>query len=154
MTQSTAEALSWVASSAEDGYALAQFELAKRYFEGQDVPLDVEMGTQLVTKAAVQGLADAQFHLGMSAGLGQHAAIAKSVQMEVHTFEDYLLDHAATEAAAKWFAKAARQGHSGAQKALSGALELIRLRRQPASIRLRRQRERHNATRKDDPQVG
>ena len=51
-------------TDANAGDAKAEFELAQKFFEGQDVPKDTISGTQLLLKSANQNYPEAQFLLG------------------------------------------------------------------------------------------
>lgn len=62
---------------ANKGDPQSEFELAKRYFAGQDVPKDPDHGTQLLLKAANHGYPEAQFLMGelyVLAGCGKTQA--------------------------------------------------------------------------------
>ena len=78
----------------------AQYELAKKYENGEGVPLDFAEAAKWRRKAAEQGHADAQVSLGMmyDIGLGVPKNYAE---------------------AAKWFRKAAEQGNANAKEWLN-----------------------------------
>ena len=75
----------------------AQYELAKKYESGEEVPLEFAEAAKWRRKAAEQGHADAQVSLGMmyDIGLGVPKNYAE---------------------AAKWFRKAAEQGNINAKE--------------------------------------
>jgi TonB family protein len=58
---------------ANKGDPTAEFELAKRYLVGQDVPKDPQYGTELLLKAAKHGYPEAQFLMGELYVLGNAA---------------------------------------------------------------------------------
>jgi TonB family protein len=49
---------------ADAGDAAAEFELAKAFFEGRDIPKDDKQGAALLERAARDGVAEAQFQMG------------------------------------------------------------------------------------------
>jgi TonB family protein len=53
-----------LSEKAKAGDAAAEFELAKVYFEGHDIPKDDAQGLRLLERAARHGLAPAQFQMG------------------------------------------------------------------------------------------
>ena len=59
-----AEAVRWYHLGAEQGYALAQFNLGVMYDNGEGVPKDAAEAVRWVRLAAAQGTAIAQFNLG------------------------------------------------------------------------------------------
>ena len=81
---------------ADQGNALAQFNLGVMYDEGQGVPQDDAEAVKWYRKAADQGNALAQFNLGVMYGTGQGVP------------QDYA-------EAVKWYRKAADQGLAQAQ---------------------------------------
>ena len=85
---------------AESGDPNSQLALAKKYFDGRKgIPQDYNEAVKWFTKAAQQGLADAQNNLGEMYDNGQG------------TPQDY-------NEAVKWLTKAAQQGHAKAQNNL------------------------------------
>ena len=82
--------------SAEQGDAVAQFELGRMYFSGQVVIQDYKEAVKWFRKAAEQGHASAQFNLGLLYYRGQGV------------LQDY-------KEAVKWYRKAVEQGNAPAQ---------------------------------------
>jgi len=91
-----------VLSQAKANDADAQFQLGLWYYKGgnEAVGQDYNKDAEWFTKAAAQGHAEAQYHLGECYEYG------KGVKES-------------TEEAVKWFRKAAEQGHAGAEYNLS-----------------------------------
>ena len=83
-------------AKADQGDALAQYNLALRYYVGRGVPQDYAKAMKWYRKAADQGNALAQFCVGNGYGNGQGVS----------------LDYAE---AIKWYRKAADQGNAAAQ---------------------------------------
>lgn len=81
---------------AEQGDALAQFNLALMYSNGQGVPQDYKEAVKWYRKAAVQGDTISQFNLAAKYRKGQGVP------------QDY-------KEAIKWYQKAAEQGYADAQ---------------------------------------
>lgn len=94
------EAVKWYRKSAEQGYAIAQVDLAKCYTEGKGVTSNYEEAARWYRKAAEQKHAKAQFELGRCYAHGNGVPCN-------------------AEEAVKWYSKAADQGISDAQFALS-----------------------------------
>lgn len=84
---------------ANNGDALAQYNLGLMYDYGQGVPQDDKQAMTWYRKAAIQGHAKAQFRLGVMYENGQGAA------------QNYRV-------ALSWYRKAAKQGNSDAQNNL------------------------------------
>jgi len=84
---------------AEQGNAVAQFNLGVMYENGQGVTQDYKTAVKYYTLAAEQGYADAQFNLGWMYYSGQGVT------------QDY-------KTAVKYFTLAAEQGHAKAQSNL------------------------------------
>ncbi len=101
---------------ADSGDSKAEFELAKKYFEGEDVPKDTQRGTQLLLRAAKQGYPQAQFLMGDLYSLGN----APGDPVEAYT----------------WYGIAQRSGYKGSSKKLK-ALEQKLSPRQLAEARSR-----------------
>ena len=59
-----AEAVLLVRAAAEQGYVLAQVEIAVCYYEGRGVEIDDAKAFEWFRKAALQGDADSQFNVG------------------------------------------------------------------------------------------
>ncbi len=91
-----AESLSETRKKAEQGDALAQYNLGGMYFGGSDLPKDPTEAVKWFRKSAEQGNADAQFELGLMYENGN--GVPKDP----------------TEAV-KWFRKSAEQGSASAQ---------------------------------------
>ncbi len=89
-----AEAFKWFKKAAEQGHAEAQLELAKSYFE-----VDNMEAVKWVKKAAQQGHAEAQFNL---AGCYYYGMVVEKNEAE----------------AVKWLKKAAEQGDAKAKEML------------------------------------
>jgi TPR repeat protein len=58
------EAVSWFMMAAEQGYALAQLELAICYINGEGVPENRSLGLEWLRKATEHGVVEAQRELG------------------------------------------------------------------------------------------
>ena len=122
---------------AESGDPSSQFALAKKYFDGKKgVPQDYNEAVKWYTKAAEQGLADAQNNLGEMYGNAQgvpkdyneavkwftrsaeqgYAKAQNNLGLMYYKSEGVPQDY---NKAVKWFAKAAEQGHAKAQYNLS-----------------------------------
>ena len=71
VTQDYAEAARWYRKAAEQGYAIAQFNLGSMYNNGQGVKKDYAEAFHWYRKAADQGDADAQANLGYAYETGQ-----------------------------------------------------------------------------------
>jgi TPR repeat protein len=84
---------------ADQGDAIAQFNLGQMYREGEGVEKDAKEAFKWYQKAADQGLAIAQFSLGLMYGNG------------LGVEQDF-------KEAVKWYHKAADQGDAGAQYSL------------------------------------
>jgi hypothetical protein len=88
---------------ARAGNPLAQSRLALLYYHGHGVRESDALALQWFERAARQGLAEAQFHLG---------------NMYAYGLADLPPDADATRLAAQWYFEAARQGHADAQYSL------------------------------------
>jgi hypothetical protein len=100
VAQDFAQAADWYRKAADQSHALAQFNLAMMYAQGQGVARSDAESVIWFGKAARQGDAGAQFHLGKSC----HRASLRGVPEQT------------TEArieAYKWFHLAAAQGYRG-----------------------------------------
>lgn len=79
--QSDEEKLASMKQDAEAGNAKAQVGLARKYYNGDDVPQDYAKAAELYEKAAEQGIAMAQYNIGMmyqkGEGVTQDAAKAE-----------------------------------------------------------------------------
>jgi TPR repeat protein len=91
-----AEAVKWYRRAAEQGYAMAQFNLGIMYEFGVGVLQDYAEAVKWYRRAAEQGHAMAQCNLGIMYDSGQGVP------------QDYA-------EAAKWYRRAAEQGHAKAQ---------------------------------------
>ena len=69
--QDDAEAVRWYRLAAEQGNALAQFNLGVMYFAGRGVPQDHAEAVRWYRLGAEQGIAAAQFFLGVAYSLGR-----------------------------------------------------------------------------------
>jgi TPR repeat protein len=88
---------------AEGGNAVAQLRLGELYYHGHGVAEDDLQARHWFERAARQGLADAQFHLGNMYAYGQ-APVPEGTDP--------------ARVAAQWYFEAARQGHADAQYSL------------------------------------
>jgi hypothetical protein len=124
-------ALLW-AGLAERGDAVAQYNLALSYADGEGVPQDYAKAAEWYRKAAEQGHASAQLNLGnlyysgkgvtkdLAAALGWytkaaeqgHAVAQNNLGMMYEDGEGVAQDY---EGAAEWYRKAAEQGDAAAQ---------------------------------------
>ena len=96
MAQDYAEAVRWYHRAAEQGHALAQFNLGFMYKNGQGVTQDYVQAVKWYRKAAEQGAANAQINLGLMYNIGYGVP------------QDYA-------EAVKWYRKAAEQGDASAR---------------------------------------
>ena len=90
------EAFNWYSRAADQGNALAQFNLANLYRTGEGVSADDEKAFQWYARAAAQGNALAQTSMGYAYRSGEGVA-----QDDVTAFA--------------WFERAAKQGYASAQ---------------------------------------
>jgi hypothetical protein len=88
---------------ARAGNPQAQSRLALLYYHGHGVRESDALALQWFERAARQGLAEAQFHLG---------------NMYAYGLADLPADTDANRLAAQWYFEAARQGHADAQYSL------------------------------------
>jgi len=91
------KALEWYTKAANQGNALAQFYVGRRYADGAlNIPKDYKKALEWYTKAANQGNAQAQLNIGImyQDGLGVPKDVRKSLE---------------------WYTKAANQGNALAQ---------------------------------------
>ncbi|MFZ2650168.1 MAG: tetratricopeptide repeat protein [Burkholderiaceae bacterium] len=88
---------------ARSGNALAQLRLGLLHYHGHGVRESDAQALQWFERAAKQGLAEAQFHLG---------------NMYAYGLVDPLLGADPNRLAAQWYFEAARQGHAEAQYSL------------------------------------
>jgi hypothetical protein len=88
---------------ARGGNPQAQSRLALLYYHGHGVRESDALALQWFERAARQGLAEAQFHLG---------------NMYAYGLADLPADTDAARLAAQWYFEAARQGHADAQYSL------------------------------------
>lgn len=94
-----ATALAEFKAAADQGDAVAQYNLGLMYYNGQGVPRDDQLAAAWFRKAADQGHAVAQYNLGLMYAIGQGVP------------QDY-------KQAAAWYRKAADQGDAAAQSSL------------------------------------
>ena len=90
--------MAWFRKAAEQGEAIAQYNLGVMYNTGRGVAQDDKQAVAWYRKAAEQGNVDAQFNLGVMYSDGSGVA------------QDYKQSYA-------WFSSAAANGHSNAVKA-------------------------------------
>ncbi len=88
--------MKWYRKAAEQGNAIAQFNLGVMYFHGQGVPQNYQEAMKWYRKAAEQGQTDAQNNLGRMYYNGQ--GVPQSYQE-----------------AMKWYHRSAKQGYAAAQ---------------------------------------
>jgi uncharacterized protein len=88
---------------AQSGNALAQLQIGLLHYHGHGVRESDAMALQWFERAARQGLAEAQFHLG---------------NMYAYGLADPGHDVDPSRLAAQWYFEAARQGHAQAQYSL------------------------------------
>ena len=91
----------WLEKATQQGYVLAQYNLALMYYQGKGRAQDLQLAREWFEKAAQQGLALAQYNLAWMYGEGKGGA------------QDLQL-------AREWFEKAAQQGLAPAQVNLAG----------------------------------
>lgn len=96
-TPDEAAAAQWFRRAADQGYAVAQFNLAGCYAAGIGVPQDSARAMDWCRKAAMQDLSEAQNYLAFA--------------LDVHVAEPADKD----EAPVHWYRRAAAQGHAHAQ---------------------------------------
>ncbi len=99
-----AQAVEWYRKAAAQNHFLAQFNLAMMYAHGQGVRQDAVQSRMWLDKAARQGDAGAQFHLGDNchrASFSQSAPDASESRIEAY----------------KWYRLAAAQGYQGSEMA-------------------------------------
>ena len=71
ITKDYKEAVKWYRLSANQGYALAQYNLGSMYYNGQGVKKNNAEAARWYRLAAVQGYASAQYNLGVMYENGQ-----------------------------------------------------------------------------------
>jgi TPR repeat protein len=103
-TRDYAQAAHWYLKAAEQGHALAQFNLAIMYVTGQGLPQDEYKAMEWMQKAADQGDAGAQYYIGMK----HHRA---SLDGQPESAPESRIT------AYKWLRLAATQGYRGARAA-------------------------------------
>lgn len=121
-----------ISTAARMGEAQAQYELGRRYYQGQDVPRNYRESMKWLAQAADQGEAQAQLLLGKMAARGEGQMINNATALDWYLkAADHKLAEAAFLAglmyrrglgvpanqveAARWYRQAALQGHVGAQ---------------------------------------
>src|SRR5437762_8214295 len=65
MRESRTEAMDWFRKAAEQGFAPAEYEIGKCYFQGTGVTKNIEEGIKWIWSAAQRGVAPAQNRLGV-----------------------------------------------------------------------------------------
>ena len=113
VVQDDEKAVEWYHRAAEQGHAIAQYDLSWMYQHGRGVTPNSSEAVRWCRLAAKQGYADAQNTLGW------RYQYAKGV------IQDY-------EEAIQWYHRAAEQGHAGAQASFS---ELSERRRRFGNVR-------------------
>ena len=126
------DTLEWYLQKAEKGDASAQFELGRRYCQGEGVDEDKAAGLNWCRKAAQQGHMDAQLLLGEWYENGTNVTMDKAealkwyLMAEENGCEEVVLKLASwyekgigtladRGAACKWYTKAAEKGNADAQ---------------------------------------
>ena len=97
VTQNDEKAVKWYQRAAEQGHAIAQYDLSWMYHHGRGVSQNSSTAVKWCRKAAEQGYANAQNTLGW------RYQYARGVGVQNYT------------EAIKWYGKAAEQGHADAQ---------------------------------------
>jgi len=105
LSKSDSEAAHWFRKAAEQGYAIAQYNLAVMYESGQGVSVDPVEASAWYLKAAEQGQADSEYKIGACYQNG------KGVK------QDFVV-------AVLWLQKAADQGNADAKHNLGEAYRL------------------------------
>jgi uncharacterized protein len=82
--RNVSEAVKWVRTAAEQGFAEAEVDLAILYLEGGGVTRDYAQGFSWMQKAANQGDPRAEYNLGNLYGLGR--GVSQDVAQGVHWF--------------------------------------------------------------------
>ena len=107
------EAMKWYRRSAQAGYAPAQFLLGYFHHGGHRLEYDHDDVIRWYRKAADQGYAKAQYNLGCFYGHGETIWV-KSIPGQPNVRSTVGIPENSDEAA-KWYRKAAEQGHVTAQ---------------------------------------
>jgi len=102
--QDHAEAAKWVRKAAEQGHAVAQYNLGIMCAKGKVVPLDYLEAFKWYRKAAEQGQAKAQYDLGRMCALGEGVPL------------DYELAHKWLSLAATYWDASDEAGRNGVIK--------------------------------------
>ena len=120
--QDYAEAARWLKKAAEQGHDIVQHALGYLYEHGLGVPVDSKLAADWYRKAAEQGNADAQYALDSLAQSEYDNLRSKSESGDAEaqyqlgkTYYDGRGVARDVAEAARWFKKAAEQGHAGAQ---------------------------------------
>ncbi len=92
VTDGVEDDLSWLEEAAEQGVAIAQYDMGLAYLQGNGVARDYDLARRWFDLAAAQEFADAQFHLGV-------------------LYENGLGTESSDQAAAFWYSRAAREDH-------------------------------------------
>ena len=130
--QSHTEAVKWYRKAAEQGYAMAQLSLGESYYNGEGVEEDRTEAVKWFRKAAEQGNELAKKNLafcyeneqGMERSYSEGgkpnlmAANPKSAEEQYIMGKKYE-DQQSYSEAARWYRKAAEQGHAKAQYKLA-----------------------------------
>ncbi len=119
--QDYAEAVKWFRKAAEQGHAEAQFKLGLAYEDGNGVAKDYTEAVKWFRKAAEQGHAEAIERLKTAEPFMN--AQNGNAEAQFKLGHDYEFGDGVTKdytEAAKWYRKAAEQGHAGAKAVLEG----------------------------------
>lgn len=132
--QNYSEAIKWLTKAAENGDAVAQFNLAICYSNGQGVPKDDMETLTWIQKAAEQGLKEAQYNLGFyyyngiivpqdySKAIIWYKKAAEQGLVEAQYNIGLIYNNLENYSeAVYWFKKAAEQGYAGAQFSLGNS---------------------------------
>ena len=120
--QDYAEAARWLKKAVEQGHDIVQHALGYLYEHGLGVPVNSKLAADWYGKAAEQGNADAQYALDSLAQSEYDNLRSKSESGDAEaqyqlgkTYYDGRGVARDVAEAARWFKKAAEQGHAGAQ---------------------------------------
>lgn len=128
--------LYWIKAYAEQGYAIAQFDLAAAYESGNKTPVNFLEAFQWYMKAAKQGHNEAQFNIARKYYVGEGVVEDESLSLSWMTrsattgyveaqtilgtwYEIGELVAQSDIQANNWYLEAAKQGHANAQLLLS-----------------------------------
>ena len=122
MAQDEGEAVRWFRRAADQGDdATAQFALGVMHSAGRGVRQDEGEAVRWFRRAADQGHADAQYAIGLIYDPDSAEADAQAFEQgDQVTFDQFTTVVQDEGEAARWFRRAADQGHTEAQFALFG----------------------------------